>query len=446
MDTKNRAANELRVQADAIRAKMADPSVQMTKDEVEQAAEGIRALELRANTIAGFTPSAEIERQGGDELVRQAAPENAEAAAPEATAKLKTASQAVRSAFGGTNGYLRALAKGVSNMTPAQHRAHEAMQGVRAIIGTASDASGGEFLLPLQQEQSIFNVDVVEPGILDLATRYPVAGQSIRIPMAVQTDATGKTRPLSGISAVGIVGEGSSITAATPSFTQRLLTAYKYAAYTEISNEMLADDFTGDLSPVVTKLVGGDVLNSMNAHFTIDGTGSSQPLGALNGSNGALKKVVRGTASTISTTDVFAMYAAFTHGPKSRWLINRTALAQLLAMTLGSNTLVSFLPGLNGAPVMTLLGYPVVVCDLTAVLGTESDFALVNGAFYAVGIRRELSVESSRDFKFQNDVTAYRFIARGGGIPLPTATYALKASGGTKIADHSPFVTLDEAA
>ncbi len=65
-----------------------------------------------------------------------------------------------------------------------------------------------------------------------------------------------------------------------------------------------------------------------------------------------------------------------------------------------------------------------IVTDLLPTLGTEGDVALVNGDFYAMGLRQALTVESSIHYKFVNDITTYRFVARAGGIPLPTSTYA----------------------
>jgi len=85
------------------------------------------------------------------------------------------------------------------------------------------------------------------------------------------------------------------------------------------------------------------------------------------------------------------------------------------------------------------------VTDLLPTLGTEGDVALVNGDFYAMGLRQALTVESSIHFAFSSDVTTYRFVARAGGLPIPTSTYAYKVDGsGNKVDVHSPFVVLDE--
>jgi HK97 family phage major capsid protein len=127
------------------------------------------------------------------------------------------------------------------------------------------------------------------------------------------------------------------------------------------------------------------------------------------------------------------------------WLVSRRCVEQLFGMVLGSNTLVTYLPDLTGTPVMRLLGIPVMVTDLLPTLGSTGDIALVNPEFYAMAIRTQLTVESSIHVAFINDVTTFRFFARGGGIPIPDGTYAYKSNGSSsgKIDEHSPFVVLN---
>ncbi len=155
----------------------------------------------------------------------------------------------------------------------------------------------------------------------------------------------------------------------------------------------------------LTAAVGGQVINKINEDITIDGTGSSQPLGAFNTSNTALLKVVRQTANEFKARDAFQMYERHTHGPNSVWMISRRVLAQLFAMQTTNNTMVTWIPNLRDKPQMTLLGLPVIVTDLLPTLGTEGDVALVNGDFYAMGLRQALTVESSIHYKFVNDIT-----------------------------------------
>jgi HK97 family phage major capsid protein len=101
---------------------------------------------------------------------------------------------------------------------------------------------------------------------------------------------------------------------------------------------------------------------------------------------------------------------------------------------------------LTGAPQMQLMGIPVVVTPLVALLGAQGDVCLGNGEFYAMALRQALTVESSIHYRFRNDVTAYRFFARAGGIPIPTAPYSYKRNTTTSANEYnvSPFVVLDD--
>jgi len=446
---KSRAALDFRAKAEAIRAEILDETKTFTKDELEQKSNEMAALETRAALVAGFTPQNEIDDQGGDDALRRSniENENADEDVKDYAGQMEQLSKKVRKTFGGPNAYLLALARRhVAPLNPEQEKIEKQVQALlhrSTIVGTASDASGGEFLLPLQQVAEIFSIENTQPGVLQFARQYPVSGRSLRIPYALQSTVA-NTRPMAGIAAVSIVDENGSIPEQEPAFGQRVLTVYNWKAYSEIGDETLTDDFTGQLAPTVQRMVGGQVMNEMNGYMTLDGTGSGQPTAALYTSNPAMIKVPRETANTITVNDIFIMFSKHTFTNNSRWLLNRTALPALLSLKLSGNTLVTFLTGLQGAPQMSLLGIPIVMSDFMNVVGSESDFALVNGDFYAAAIRQQLTVESSIHYKFKNDVTAYRFKARGGGIPIPLLPYAYKSTGSALIAAHSPFVTLDD--
>lgn len=440
--SKNRAANELREQAHKLRSELMDPAASFTHEEVEKRTSEIRALEMRAQAAAEFTADAEIARQGGDDaLVRMDA-----GAERQDFAGMKDAQDDVRrelaKGFKNIGAFLRAVAKG-----PSSQKEAECLKRVDLMTRTITGSTnGGEFLLPLTQVPEIFSTSNAQPGLFQYARRYNVPGRSLRIPYLIQDEGTTTlNRPMAGkIANVTIVGEGSTKPERDPSFGQRVLTMYKYAAITEFGDELLGDDFTGELPSEVTSAVGGQVINKMNEDITIDGTGSSQPLGAFNANNSALLSVARATASTFTAADAFAMYERHTHGPNSVWMISRRVLAKLFALQTTNNTMVTFLPNLRDAVGLQLLGLPVIVTDLLPTLGTKGDVALVNGDFYAMGLRQALTVESSIHYRFVEDITTYRFVARGGGIPIPTSTFAYKVnSAGNKVDEHSPFVVLD---
>lgn len=446
--SKHREANELYARARAKAATLADTSKEFTLEEIEAVDKEVKALSLRAQILAGQTPDAEIANQGGEgDLVRVSSVEESDVTPPSVQDQIHELRGQVKKAFGGMTNYIRATSGRIkpSEMTGKQLALlGKAAALTRTIVGTASDASGAEYLLPLEQENSIFMVDNLQAGLLQRARMYSMKGRTKRIPYLVQTDEE-LTRPLSGISAVGIIGEGSLKDTREPVFAQRTLTAYKYAAISEFSDEMLEDDMTGDIDSTVTKAVGNEILNQLNFHVTISGTGSSQPEGALYTSQTALLKVTRATQNRIKFADAVNMYTSHTHGPNSFWLVSRAAIGELFQFELSSGSGATFLQNLAMDPSkVPLLGYPIVVCDFLNALGSEGDFALVNPDHYACALRKQLTVESSIHEKFRYDITTYRFLARGGGIPIPTAPYAYRSVASANVNEHSPFVVLDD--
>lgn len=451
--TKNRAANELRAQADTLRAKLADPKTDMTVDEVTSTLENVRSLEMRAQAAAEFTPSAEIERQGGDELraFRNGSGEEVpEEERVHARKVRKNTAELIRSlgdecvnVFGDYRSMMKVAVGRVPATAEQERFMGKLREQTRAITG---DSNGGDYLLPLTQVQEIFSISNQQPGIMQSARTYNVPGRSLRIPYLIQDEGTTTlNRPMAGkIANVTIVGEGSTKPTRNPNFGQRLLTVYKYAAISQMGDEIISDDFTGELPTEVSNAVGQQAVNKVNEDCTIDGSGTSEPLGAFNAANTAMIKVNRATANTFVAADAFKMYERHTHGPSSHWMVSRRVLAQLFAMQTTNNTMVTWLRNLNDKPQMLLLGLPVVVSDLLAPLGTLADVVLVNGDFYALALRQALTIESSRDYAFVEDLTTYRFIVRAGGIPIPTSTYAYKINAsGNKVDEHSPFVALD---
>lgn len=501
--TKDRQANEYRSRANALLQEILDAK-DLTLDDLKKKEDGAQVLLRKAQIAAGMTADEEVKRRGGDNhtaLTRVGTPEtrasdgelDLDGDVPDrivtrmadgrkrilkrGAAKQEFVRQLVEKNFDGTYDYVQALTNpnaramctkeqveainkiiaitrgmvGPSSDNKYTEFLIPGMQDImtRTIVGTTGDASGASNLLPLQQVPEIFHYDIQQIGLLQSARRYTVNGRTLRIPIALQTGVA-NTRPNAGIANISIVGEASTKPTAEPAFGQQLLTVYKYAAISQFGDETLADDFTGDLQPVVTSLVGGQILNRINEDITISGTNTSMPMGALNTANPSLLTVTRQTANTVTTQDVFKMYSRHTHGPQSFWLCSRRVVEALFALVLPAGStgtsILSFLPDLRGVPQMRILGIPVFVTDLLQVsLGTQGDFNLVNPEFYALAMRRELTIESSIHAAFSQDVTTYRMLARAGGIAIPDGTYAYASSGtssGVKVDPHSPFTQL----
>ncbi len=110
-------------------------------------------------------------------------------------------------------------------------------------------------------------------------------------------------------------------------------------------------------------------------------------------------------------------------------------------MTVGAGNAAVWIGGGNfpsGAnrPPMTLLGAPIIVSEKAKQLGTAGDISFVDFGYYLLGDRQAMSSRQSEDYKFQNDVTAFRWIERVDGRPWLEEAITPQNGGDTL----SPFV------
>jgi HK97 family phage major capsid protein len=462
---KRRDATEFEVRPQAIIDELRDPTKNFTVDEIHKRADEVKALKLRAQTLAGFTPEDEIDDQGGEDtlreqnLLRRGTPEGRESPRDAdqngVSRRRQTAFQArqeelrqsITDAFGGMDSFMLAMSyKAEQPLDTRQQKVFDELMKFqkRTIVGTTGDASKAEVLLPLQQVESIFMVENAIEGIFSLARRYVMTGRSIRIPYLKQADGA-NTRPMAGIANVSYHNEGQEKELREPSYEQRVMEAYKVAAYAELGDEILVDDMTGQLQSSVSGSIGQQILNFGEEQATYDGRGEANDelLGAFHPNNPALYKVIREDANDFTFADAVEMLARHVYGSKSRWFMHTSVMPRLLRMNI-NGTLVTFQKDISGRPGQQLLGIPVVYTDAAPVLGNQSDVSLGNPDFYASAFRTALTIESSRHFKFRNDITALRMFARMAGIPIPDGTYSYKAAASTKVYEKSPFVTLDD--
>ena len=66
---------------------------------------------------------------------------------------------------------------------------------------------------------------------------------------------------------------------------------------------------------------------------------------------------------------------------------------------------------------MQILGRPVIVSEKCAAVGASGDINFVDFGFYLLGDRQAMSAKQSEDFRFNQDVTAFRVIERVDGRP-----------------------------
>ena len=107
-----------------------------------------------------------------------------------------------------------------------------------------------------------------------------------------------------------------------------------------------------------------------------------------------------------------------------------------MALNVGTGGSAVWLMDGRGTPVLTLLGRPVIVTEKVNNTGTLGDLTFADISYYLIGDRMAMSAKSSADYRFGNDMMAYRFIERVDGRPWIQSPITPQNGGPTL----SPFV------
>lgn len=299
--------------------------------------------------------------------------------------------------------------------------------------------SDGGFLIPEVLRAELLRVSLESAIVRSRARVIPMDSLTVPFPMV---DSTSNVSSVYG----GITGywteEGATLTESQPRFGRIELKANKLVLYTEVPNELLRD------ARLSMEAFINDVFPEAIAWFEdvacFVGGGVGEPLGFLNAP--AAITVTRGTALSVTWANLAAMYARMLPQSLSRavWIISPDVLPSLLTATLpGGGAVVvpvnSGYPDGTQAPILTILGRPIVVSEKARAIGNAGDINFVDFGFYLFGDRQAMSARQSEDFRFNTDVTAFRVIERIDGRPWLAQAITPQNGGATL----SPFVKLD---
>jgi len=294
-------------------------------------------------------------------------------------------------------------------------------------------ASGG-FLVPTETIPQLQMYDSDMLAVRPRATVIPMRRRSLQMPVLDQTGGASGTPAWFG----GLLGkwteEAGSKTETEPSFKQIELVAHKLVLYTEASDELLADSAVA-LEALLGALYRG-AINWYEERAFVQGTGAGQPLGIINA--GATITVARAATGAFGLTDLVDMVESF-RGSNPIWMINQSGLSNLLLLNgPATNPSYVFMPSARDGVPSTLFGYPVFYNEHCPLVGTAGDVILADWSKYLIGDRQAITIDSSKHFRFQNDITAWRAVHRVDGQPWLSAPFTL-ADGTSQV---SPFVIL----
>lgn len=311
---------------------------------------------------------------------------------------------------------------------------------------SSTDPSLGGFLVPEEFRTEMLQLALETAVVRPRATVIPMNTLRVAIPTV---DSTSNAASVYG----GIVGywteEGNAMVQSQPKFGRVALEAKKLTAYTEVPNE-LREDSNPSAEAFLRQTFPQAIAWFEDIAF-MTGTGVGEPLGVFNALNNALLAIAKETGQatqTILWENIINMFSRMLPSSLNNavWVAAPDTLPQLLttALSVGTGGAPIGMAQMSGgeSPQLTLLGRPVIISEKVNALVNSAtnggDLNFVDFRQYLLGDRMSMQAELSTDYKFANDVTAFRFIERVDGRPWMQSPITPKNGGPTL----SPYVQL----
>lgn len=285
---------------------------------------------------------------------------------------------------------------------------------------TVGSAAGGGNTVPTTFHRDLYQHLVDASGIRQTNARIITTsdGTDYAIPKTVSHGTA------------AIVGEGTAIAEADPSFGKVTLGSWKYAELIEVTNELITDSGI-ELLPYLASQAGRALGLASDADF-MTGNGTNKPLGAFAAMGTAVTGATGGTGVP-SIANLIDLYYSVAKPYRERgyWVMRDATAAYIRKLAVASTAPEgTWADSLRDGTPPVLLGRPVVTTPTAPALGTPAmPIGFGDWSSYVVRDVKGVRFERSDDFKFNQDMVAFRAILRTDG-DLVDLTGALKAFAG----------------
>jgi len=291
-------------------------------------------------------------------------------------------------------------------------RYDERLGGISNVMTEGVPSQGG-FAVPEEYAGMLLDDSIENEIVRPRAQVWPMLSETRKIPA---WDGKSHASNLFGGLAGVWLGEGATATRQDAKLRLMQLTANKLAIFSQASNELLADgtDFENQLGQAMIKALGW----SMDYYF-LQGNGAGQPLGLINDpaliSVAAESGQVSGTILYENLVKCFARLAPQCIN-NSVWIANSTTIPQLLTLTISMGVSGSHIPVMTESDgSFKILTRPVIFTEKLPACGSKGDIVLCDLSQYAVGLRKEVSLDKSNVPGWLQDSSDYRTIVRLDG-------------------------------
>jgi len=310
-----------------------------------------------------------------------------------------------------------------SRLAPLQQRA------------LSTDGASGGFLVPDAFDFSLTAYIAREAIVRARARVFPADGE--HPDAALELPALDYTNGRRAGVTVGWMGEGPFPTSDGPAWRSIKLEPSQLGAICTLSDKLLRN---ARVAQETLFSIFGDAIAAAEDEAFLRGNGIAKPLGIFGHS--ATLGIPRTDAGHIAYADLVNMIAATKPGGSYVWVISRTALPDLMTMTLPGGWMPAFVPAGDMVSGGRLLGLPYVEWEAAPTLGTSGDVQLCDFRSYLVkeGLGTRIDSSNSAGDNFAQSQTSFRVIRSVDGQPGLSAPWVLEDSTKT-----SPFVQLTDA-
>ena len=292
--------------------------------------------------------------------------------------------------------------------------------------GSEGTGADGGFAVPPDFRSAIMEKVLGEESLLPFCDQVPTSSNVFTMPV----DETTPWQTTGGIQAYWD-GEAQAATQSKPALEERTVKLNKVRALVPVTEELLED--APAMDAYLRRKAPSKIAFKVSLAL-LQGTGTGQPLGVLNST--ALVTVSKETsqiADSIVANNIVKMWARL-YSPcrgNARWFINQDIEPFLNTMSMpgrdNTGTAVTawgfpvYTPagGLSVGPYATLMGRPVIPTQACETLGDLGDIVLADMSMYLALIKSGVNprVETSMHLWFDQDLMAFKFVLRIGGIP-----------------------------
>ena len=284
----------------------------------------------------------------------------------------------------------------------AEKRAIRAGAGVKELRDLSTTAAAGGSTIPTSFERTLYDFLETVSGVRQIAQVITTTGgENLDLPRVASHGTA------------AIVGEGTAIAEADPSFAKVTLGAWKFGQLLQMSAELLQDSGVDIVGFAAADM--GRALGRATGAAYATGTGSNQPQGVMTsiGTGVTGGTGVAGVPTIANLTDLVYSLGDPGYRANASFLMRDATAGKIRNLV---NTSGDFLwqPSVQAGQPDRLLGFPVVTDPAVAATAVNAN-SVAFGDFQAGFVIRDagsIRIERSDDYAFANDLVTWRAVLR----------------------------------